>query len=255
MGPSASAQSARSRCRQRAWTRTSVRPLLDDTLSCNGLDRMRACILARLRPDPDRHLPGLTPPAAADDCLPAAEARRHSGKAAARTVRRLDSRQPGKPAARPARQASAGAEDRESPQGAAERPLPANGKVTSPFKARAGPAGSAAPADSTEDAQLVAISTVVVGRRFRATEAVSVGMPLALQHDDANARDENAVMVLAKDSRGLLGYIPREVAAALCPLLQQGAISIVGQVQSTGRTPAAPVPIQLQARSSRAAGC
>ena len=186
----------------------------------------------------------------ADDCLPAAEARRHSGRPVTRTVRRLDSRQRSKPVASSPHQPSAGQEDRGSPQGAAQRPLAASGKVTSPFKARAGPQGGAAPADGPEDAQLVTVSTVIVGRRFRSTEAVSVGMAVDLQHDDVNARDENAVMVLAGDSWGLLGYIPREVAAVLCPLLKQAAISLTGQVQRVGRTAAAPVPIHLQARYS-----
>ena len=214
------------------------------SLCCDYLGAMHACMH-----DPQtEQVYGHDCAAVADDCLPAAEARRHSGKPATRTVRRLDSRQRSKPAPQTPRQASPGPDDRSSPQEPAQRPLSASGKVTSPFKARAGPGGSAAPADSLEDAQLVTVSTVIVGRRFRSTEAVSAGMTLDLQHDDVNARDENAVMVLAEDSKGLLGYIPREVAAALCPLLKQQAIRLTGQVQSVGRNAAAPVPIQLQAR-------
>ena len=185
--------------------------------------------------------------AAADDCLPAAEARRHSGKPATRTVRRLDGRQPRKPAAQPRRQASADSDERDSSPEPAQRPAAGSGKVTSPFKARAGPRGGPAPGDAdSEDSQTVTICTGIVGRRFRSTEAVSVGMALDLQHDDVNVRDENAVKVLVEDTGGLLGYIPREVAAKLCPLLTQQLITLTAHVQALGKTAAAPVPIQLQ---------
>ena len=85
-----------------------------------------------------------------------------------------------------------------------------------------------------------------MGRRFRATEAVTLGMRVVLRHDPANPQDSSAVMVLVEDTEALLGYVPRQEAGLLCPLVTGGLAIFEGKVEALGKTSAAPVPISLQ---------
>ena len=71
-------------------------------------------------------------------------------------------------------------------------------------------------------------------------------MKVTLRHDELNPQDSSAVMVLVEDTEALLGYVPRQVASVLCPLLCEGLTLIEGRVDALGRTSAAPVPINLQ---------
>ena len=187
-----------------------------------------------------KHLCGL-----ADDCLPMAEARRKSG-GAVRATRRLVSR-PGRQAAMApsAKAASPALIERSSPE-PAQQPASAPAQMSSPFEARSGPQGGPAAAEDLPADSTVAISTCIVGRRFRATEAVSPGMKVTLRHDGLNPQDASAVMVLVEDTEALLGYVPRQVASALCPLLTEGLAIIEGRIEALGRTSSAPVPITLQ---------
>jgi hypothetical protein len=51
-------------------------------------------------------------------------------------------------------------------------------------------------------------------------DAVAPGSPLELRRDPANEHDPNAIMVLAGGAQA--GWVPRELAAELAPLLDAG---------------------------------
>ena len=160
-----------------------------------------------------------------------------------RATRRLVSR-PGRQALT-AKAAAPTPTERSSPD-PAQQPASAPAQMSSPFKARSGPQGGPAAAEDLPADSTVTISTCIVGRRFRATEAVSRGMKVTLRHDKLNPQDASAVMVLVEDTEALLGYVPRQVASVLCPLLTEGLAIIEGRVEALGRTSSAPVPVTLQ---------
>ena len=100
-----------------------------------------------------------------------------------------------------------------------------------------------------------ALQTSIVGRRFRATDAVSQGQEVRVQHDALNPRDANALVVVTADTEATLGYLPAAVAAALGPLVRRQLVTTQASIQGLGRTPSAPVPVALQVVIQDAIAC
>lgn len=71
---------------------------------------------------------------------------------------------------------------------------------------------------------------ILAGAKFRptfaqlATMSLKVGDEVTLKADPFNEYDHNAVQVLVADENGThhIGFVPREIAADLSPLLQAG---------------------------------
>lgn len=69
----------------------------------------------------------------------------------------------------------------------------------------------------------------MVGANFRSREAKAVtrhlykGQALKLERDAENAYDPNAIQVVEPESGEFIGFIPKELAAELAPLIDNGA--------------------------------
>ncbi|XP_044428011.1 fanconi-associated nuclease 1 homolog [Triticum aestivum] len=93
----------------------------------------------------------------------------------------------------------------------------------------------------------VAVDTVIVGRRFRESFELQEGMGITVLRDPQNAKDSDAVKVLyaGSDCGQMLGYLPRELAKVLAPLLDTHFIECEGFVAGLPEQQLDNVPIQL----------
>lgn len=71
-------------------------------------------------------------------------------------------------------------------------------------------------------------TAILRGLSFRPIEAkaiaaqLSEGEPVLLEREPGNAFDPNAIMVLDRDHLNHLGYVAKEVAVELAPLMDEG---------------------------------
>ena len=92
----------------------------------------------------------------------------------------------------------------------------------------------------TTDARTGVLYTRVVGRRYYEA-APSPGEPLALLRDPENAFDANAVAVHIGPAGPRVGHIPREHAAWLAPLLDDGlVVSLAGMLAEEDKPQGSP---------------
>ncbi|KAF7107019.1 hypothetical protein CFC21_107708 [Triticum aestivum] len=93
----------------------------------------------------------------------------------------------------------------------------------------------------------VAVDTVIVGRRFRESFELQEGMGITVVRDPQNAKDPDAVKVLyaGSDCGQMLGYLPRELAKVLAPLLDTHFMECEGFVAGLPEQQLDNVPIQL----------
>ncbi|KAI4976823.1 hypothetical protein ZWY2020_050430 [Hordeum vulgare] len=99
----------------------------------------------------------------------------------------------------------------------------------------------------TDSSTTVAVDTVIVGRRFRESFELQEGMGIAVLRDPQNAKDPDAVKVLyaGSDCGQMLGYLPRELAKVLAPLLDTHFVECQGFVAGLPEQQLDNVPIQL----------
>ncbi|XVE81179.1 hypothetical protein DITRI_Ditri15bG0042000 [Diplodiscus trichospermus] len=93
----------------------------------------------------------------------------------------------------------------------------------------------------------MAIDTFIVGRRFSDEKDVNVGASISLLRDPDNIKDSNAIKVLSASSAccKVLGYLPRELAQYLSPLIEKYSLSFEGYVIAVPRDSLEAVPIQI----------
>lgn len=112
-------------------------------------------------------------------------------------------------------------------------------------------AKAAADVDVTmENVSGVTLQTFIVGRRFFSHEnELHVGANISLLPDPHNVKDPNAIKVLSSDSGSckckVLGFLPRELAQYLSPLMEKYCLSFEGYVTSVPKNPFDFVPIQI----------
>ncbi|XP_057783244.1 fanconi-associated nuclease 1 homolog isoform X2 [Salvia miltiorrhiza] len=97
------------------------------------------------------------------------------------------------------------------------------------------------------DMSKVVIPTLIVGRRYGSRESIDPQSRLCLSRDPENVKDPNAIKVLCVDcgSDRMLGYIPRELAQYLSPLIEKFHLNFEGSITSVPQDPRASIPIQI----------
>ncbi|XP_022722463.1 fanconi-associated nuclease 1 homolog isoform X1 [Durio zibethinus] len=95
------------------------------------------------------------------------------------------------------------------------------------------------------------IDTFIVGRRFSDEKDVNLGASISLLRDPDNIKDSNAIKVVSASSAcsKTLGYLPRELAQYLSPLIEKYCLSFEGFLQgyviAVPRHSVDAVPIQI----------
>nr|XP_016499777.1 PREDICTED: fanconi-associated nuclease 1 homolog isoform X2 [Nicotiana tabacum] len=102
------------------------------------------------------------------------------------------------------------------------------------------------PSEDDDNSEIL-LDTFIVGRRFSNDGELTVGAMIMLARDPENVRDQNAIKVLTKDTdhNKELGYIPRELAQYLSPLIDKFHLRFEGHITSIPQHPHAVVPIQI----------
>ncbi|KAL6526570.1 hypothetical protein OROGR_015660 [Orobanche gracilis] len=101
------------------------------------------------------------------------------------------------------------------------------------------------------DISKVFIPTFIVGRRYGSREELDAESRICLCRDPDNVKDPNAIKVSYADCEynNMLGYIPRELAHNLSPLIDKFFINFEGIIISTPKGPRAAVPIQIACKT------
>lgn len=78
------------------------------------------------------------------------------------------------------------------------------------------------------------LQTFIVGRRYSDEKEIKIGAGICLSRDPHNVKDPNAIKVLSADSGccKVLGYLPKELAEYLSPLMDKYSSSFEGCVIS-----------------------
>ncbi|XP_072071714.1 fanconi-associated nuclease 1 homolog isoform X2 [Arachis hypogaea] len=105
--------------------------------------------------------------------------------------------------------------------------------------------------DCKPDTFEATLDTFIVGRRYADREEISPGLTIALSRDPYNVKDSNAIKVVSSDSAGckLLGFLPRELAQYISPLVDEYGFRFLGSVISVPENSLENVPIRLQRTS------
>uniref|UniRef100_A0ACD6AE38 Uncharacterized protein n=1 Tax=Avena sativa TaxID=4498 RepID=A0ACD6AE38_AVESA len=107
--------------------------------------------------------------------------------------------------------------------------------------------GSIDACPDTDSSTTVAVDTVIVGRRFRENIELQEGVGITVMRDPQNAKDPDAIKVLYAGSEcgQMLGYLPRELAKVLAPLLDTHFVECEGFVVGLPEQQLDNVPIHL----------
>ncbi|EPS62799.1 hypothetical protein M569_11990, partial [Genlisea aurea] len=92
------------------------------------------------------------------------------------------------------------------------------------------------------------ISTFIVGHnRYGSKEGLHTRLRICLQREPENAWDQNALKVLYADQgyNDILGYIPRELAQCLSPLIDKFRLNFEGHITSIPENSRGVIPIQI----------
>ncbi|KAG6420126.1 hypothetical protein SASPL_116645 [Salvia splendens] len=97
------------------------------------------------------------------------------------------------------------------------------------------------------DISKVVIPTLIVGRRYGCRESIDPQSRICLSRDHENVNDPNAIKVLCVDcgSDSILGYIPRELAQYLSPLIEKFHFNFEGSITSVPQDLRTAIPIQI----------
>ncbi|KAJ1435486.1 VRR-NUC domain [Sesbania bispinosa] len=93
----------------------------------------------------------------------------------------------------------------------------------------------------------VKLETFIVGRRYSDREEICSGTTVSLLRDPQNVKDPNAIKVVSADSvcSKSLGFLPRELAQYLSPLMDKYGLMFQGHVTSLPKQSLDAVPIQI----------
>ncbi|KAK4341464.1 hypothetical protein RND71_039965 [Anisodus tanguticus] len=102
-----------------------------------------------------------------------------------------------------------------------------------------------------EDDDKILLDTFIVGRKFGGVIELTIGAMVMLSRDSQNVKDTNAIKVLTEDTGHSkeLGFIPRELAQYLSPLIDKFQLRFEGHITSIPQPPRAVVPIQIYSSS------
>ncbi|XP_043722626.1 fanconi-associated nuclease 1 homolog isoform X2 [Telopea speciosissima] len=91
------------------------------------------------------------------------------------------------------------------------------------------------------------LETFIVGRRFSDEVELKQGASISLSRDSNNPKDPNAIKVFSMDSESgkMLGFLPRELAQYLSPLIEKYRVNFEGFVISLPKHSFDAVPIQI----------
>ncbi|KAL8490845.1 hypothetical protein ACS0TY_022741 [Phlomoides rotata] len=97
------------------------------------------------------------------------------------------------------------------------------------------------------DVSRVIIPTFIVGRRFGGREELHPESRICLSRDPDNVKDPNAIKVVYVGCGydNMLGYIPRELAQCLSPLMDKFGLNFEGSITSVPQDSRASVPIEI----------
>ncbi|KAG8654933.1 fanconi-associated nuclease 1 homolog isoform X3 [Manihot esculenta] len=100
---------------------------------------------------------------------------------------------------------------------------------------------------TVDDISGVILETSIVGRRFSVVKDLNKGAKISLLRDPDNAKDPNAIKVLLADCTpsNVLGFLPRELAQHLSPLIEKYSLTFEGHVTSVPKLSLDAVPIQI----------
>ncbi|XAR71118.1 Phosphodiesterase I [Bertholletia excelsa] len=100
--------------------------------------------------------------------------------------------------------------------------------------------------ESSNDIYRMALKTFIVGHRFGDKIEFNSGQIITLSRDPNNVKDCNAIKVLSADSGDkLLGFLPRELAQYLSPLIDKYHLRFQGSVTSVPNCSMDAIPIQI----------
>ncbi|KAK8572824.1 hypothetical protein V6N13_048390 [Hibiscus sabdariffa] len=96
------------------------------------------------------------------------------------------------------------------------------------------------------------IDAFIVGRKFSDEKDVNLGASISLLTDPDNIKDPNAIKVISASSAccKVLGYLPRELAQYLSPLIEKYCLSFEGYVTAVPECSVDAVPIQIASHKS-----
>ncbi|KAL5703244.1 phosphodiesterase I [Ranunculus cassubicifolius] len=97
------------------------------------------------------------------------------------------------------------------------------------------------------DASVDVLETFIVGRRFGDEVELKQGDTISLSRDPNNIKDACAIKVLSANSdyTKVLGYLPRELARCLSPLIERFNLDFKGSVLSLPKHSLDVVPVQI----------
>ncbi|PIA29938.1 hypothetical protein AQUCO_05800189v1 [Aquilegia coerulea] len=100
---------------------------------------------------------------------------------------------------------------------------------------------------STSDKSVQVLETYIVGRKFSDAVEFKQGNTFSLSRDPNNSKDPSAIKVLFMDSgcMKVLGYLPRELAKYLSPLMEKYNLKLEGNVLSLPKHPLDAVPVKI----------
>ncbi|KAL2920709.1 Fanconi-associated nuclease 1-like protein, partial [Bienertia sinuspersici] len=93
----------------------------------------------------------------------------------------------------------------------------------------------------------IALETYIVGRKYVDAAEVVSGASVCFLRDPNNIKDPNAIKVVCPDSGSerVLGFLPRELAQHLSPLIDKYQLNFEGVITSVPRNPQDIVPIKI----------
>ncbi|KAG8371498.1 hypothetical protein BUALT_Bualt13G0093900 [Buddleja alternifolia] len=97
------------------------------------------------------------------------------------------------------------------------------------------------------DISNVVVPTFIVGRRYGSRDELDPQARICLSRDPENVKDPNAIKVHYADCEydNMLGYIPRELAQHLSPLMDKFHMNFEASITSAPKDSRAAVPIQI----------
>ncbi|CAN6172712.1 unnamed protein product [Urochloa humidicola] len=105
-----------------------------------------------------------------------------------------------------------------------------------------------------DSSNITAVDTVIVGRRFHENIELREDAGITFLRDPQNAKDSDAIKVLyaASECEEMLGYLPRELAKVLAPLMDKQYVECEGYVVGLPEQQLGNVPIHITVQRCKA---